>query len=212
MVTIDYPLTTRAIANAGGTITKTLMYGFSWQNRLTNSVYFATTVPVTTIPNNFMVGVHSSSSAVVSPIDLSGLADNLVTSVGLGFLQAAHRDNSALTAPIDLSVIDDWPVTSVGDQFLMSTHNANTSLLDISGFRVPNWAKLAIASGITGSSYGGISGMLASTFALSSATTTTGGEPKFMDGSFISSIGTPADNYGTYKNRSSITPVNSNWK
>jgi hypothetical protein len=212
LTTIDYPLTTRAIANASGTITKTLMNAFAYNTRQTNGVYFATTVPVTAIPDNFLVGAHATSPALVAPVDLSGLAGNPITGVGMSFIQNVHRSNAALAIPMDLSAINDWPVTSVGDQFLMSAHNDNTSLLDISGFRVPNWAKSAIQAGIASSSYGGIMGMMSSTFALPSAKTTVGGEPRFMDGSFISSVGTPADNYATYKNRSSITPLNPNWK
>lgn len=158
---------------------------------------------ITATSYNFLYTTHIYNYSIEEPVDLSPLAQWPVTSIGGGFLSSTHYSNSAMKVAVDLSPLASWEISSIGGEFLSETHYSNTSLMDISAFRLPNWAIGKMASGWNN---------MYQTFALSSASQTTGGEPTFMNGTPISSDGTPSDNRQTYLNRSSITPANSYWK
>ena len=93
---------------------------------------------------------------------------------------------------------------------MQDTHTNNTNLTLSGQIILPNWIKTAtqqIATPIWNAS-----SAFYRTFYMPSTKTGDTGEPRFEDGTVLSSIGAPSSNRQTFTNRSGIMPVNSNWQ
>ena len=167
--------------------------------------------------DGFFGFTHSENSQLIAPLDLAPISDwfkgNTSISSMYNFFDNTHSENFQLTTPINLYELSGWfnPGRSFGDaeMFLRAIHADNFNLNLTGQIIFPNWAK-TITQGAT--PLLGMSEFFSRTFYLSSAKSGDTGEPKFEDGSVVSSIGTPSSNRETYTNRTGISPVNSNWQ
>jgi hypothetical protein len=127
------------------------------------------------------------------------------------FLSFTHYNNSSLTEAIDLTPLAGWfndnnKITQLSD-FLSYTHYNNSSLKLTGQIIFPNWIKK-----IGGASMLSVSSNFNRTFYFLNSQSGDSGEPQFMDGTVLSSLGTPNTNKQTYTNRTGITPLNTGWK
>ena len=181
---------------------------------LTN--WFDTNNSITNLAS-FLNSIHRNNTNLNIPINLTPIAGwfNANTSITnlSNFLQYSHQSNTNLTTPINLTPLTNWFSSGRSfvnlSSFLDHTHHTNSSLT-LSGQTIfPNWIKTATEGGTP---IWNVADTFAQTFNPSSTKAGDTGEPKFQDGSVLSSLGTPNVNRQTYTNRSGITPVNSNWK
>lgn len=222
LISFDYPITTQSISTSAGVIQDyTLYYAFpdnssindggNWHKvaTLTAGLSFANTAPVNTIGARFLSGALSDQESITTPTDLSGLADLGVTLInGPGFLSAIHSGNTSLTVPIDLSALETWdpiiPIDASSSQgaqhgLFAFMHHLNTSMLDISSFRLPNWAKPYLTAPVAqyidpyerplGFTFAICDPMYSQCTPADTFPGTYGAEPKFMDGTNLSSVG-----------------------
>jgi hypothetical protein len=169
--------------------------------------------------SGFLESLHSGGSdnetcgtTVAKPTNLSPVAgwfsqNTSVTNLS-DFLAWTHNCNTALVDPIDMTPLAGWfsaNRTFVSlERFLAITYHMDYAL-SLSGQVIfPNWMKTAKEG--TAPIYDA-TGSFHFTFTYSKGTA----EPKFQDGTALSSVGTPATNKETYR-WANITPVNSNWK
>jgi len=165
----------------------------------------------------FLDSSHYYNTNLTTPVNLAPLAGwfNANTSIInlSGFLSSTHSSNTNLTIPIDFTPMMGWfnsgrSFTTMGN-FLYGTHQ-NSPNLTLSGqIILPNWIK-TVTQSVT--PIWNVSNAFSRTFYVTSTKNGDTGEPRFQDGTELSSISTPTSNRQTYTNRSGITPVNSNWK
>ena len=164
----------------------------------------------------FMCSAHHDNTTLSSPIDLSPVSDwfsnnTSITSLEC-FLCGVHNNNALLTDPINLTSLSNWFGSNrsfvILYDFMASAHFNNPNLI-LSGQTIfPDWLKTATENGTPIWNTRAFSG----TFYLPTAQGGDTGEPKFQDGTVLSSIGQPNTNNQTYTNRTGVTPVNTNWK
>jgi len=167
--------------------------------------------------NGLLAGMHYGNNQLVTPINLAPLAGWLNNNTSViyleNFFNMTHTNNANLTTPIDLTPLSGWfsdnhSFTSWYN-FLGNIHENNPNLT-LSGQTIfPNWMK-TVARGTT--PIWNDPNNFRRMFGMSSTKTGDTGEPKFQDGTVLSSLGAPDTNNQTYDNRSGITPVNTNWK
>ena len=165
----------------------------------------------------FLRASYFSNHSLNTPTNLAPLAGwfNANTSITnlSEFLYSTHYNNDLLTTPINLAPLAGWfsngrSFTNL-DGYLYQTNCLNYNFT-LSGQTIfPDWMKTMTEGGTP---IWNVTNAFYRTFYLSSARTSDTGEPKFQDGTVLSSIGTPDTNRQTYTNRSGITPVNTNWK
>ena len=187
-ISIDAPLTTMAFAPKTTESTTNASYMFAY--------LFSGCTNLT------------AGAIIIDTYKLPGTTNDLSN-----FLRSIHQDNTSLAVPVNLAQLPDWfsPNTSIANlaSFLGFAHYNNTSLV-LSGQRIfPNWMK-TMTQGSTSIWNAGTS--FYQTFYVPSSKAGDTGEPRFMDGTVLSSIGQPSTNRQTYTNRSGITPVYTNWK
>jgi hypothetical protein len=176
---------------------------FSANNSITNLSYF-------------LAYIHYGNTGLTATVNLTSLAgwfskNNSITNLNY-FLAYIHNGNTGLTAPVNLTPLAGWfsannSITSISN-FLSSIHYNNTSLTLSGQVIFPDWIKIISASNGRKAKDEGFS----QTFYLSTAKGGDTGEPKFQDGTVLSSLGTPVTNRSTYYNRTGINPVPTNWK
>jgi len=178
--------------------------------------WFNTNTSITDL-SNFLFQVHNRNSILTNPIDLTPLAGWFNTNSSItnlsNFLRASHYTNTSLTNPIDFTPLGNWfnsgrSFTSL-EFFLYLTHSHNPNLTLSGQIVFPNWMKTATESGTP---IWNVASTFAQTFYVPSTKTDDTGEPRFQDGTVLSSIGTPTTNNQAYFNRSGITPVNTGWQ
>ena len=167
----------------------------------------------------FLHSTHTSNIQLTNPINLTPLsgwfnANTSITDIS-AFLPYTHQDNLALTSPIDLTPLSDWfasnrSFTANINGFLRETH-ANNPNLALTGQTIyPNWIKTAKQNSID---IWNTSNAFYQTFYLSTAQGGDTGEPKFQDGTVLSSIGSPITSNQAYRNRTGLTSlVPANWR
>jgi hypothetical protein len=172
----------------------------------------------TTITNlgRFLFGVHYKNTGLTAPVNLAPLsgwfsANTSITDLSYSF-ESIHNNNTSLTAPINLAPLSGWfsANTTVTDltNILTGAHDENTSLKLSGQIIFPNWLKtMKQTDGQTAKDVG-----LYRTFYLSTAKSDDTGEPKFQDGTSLSSMGTPSSNRQTYGGRTGIVPENLYWQ
>ena len=165
--------------------------------------------------SGFLSRSHSNNN-LSTPINLAPLsswfnANTSITNLS-NFLGSIHQSNTNLTAPVDLIPLANWfssgrSFTSLG---ILSNAHYNNPNLTLSGQTIfPDWIKTATENGTP---IWNVDSVFLGTFRTESTKAGDTGEPKFQDGSVLSSLGTPTTNTRTYYDRSGITPVNPNWK
>jgi len=163
----------------------------------------------------FLASSHFGNTNLTIPIDLTPLSGwfNANTSIAnlACFLGFTHYGNTSLTAPINLVPLSGWfnanrSFTNLAS-FLEGSHYSNNDLTLAGQTIFPNWIKTATQGG---TSIWNVSNAFYQTFYAYKFGDT--GEPRFQDGSVLSSIGTPATNNQAYIGRYGITPVNTNWQ
>jgi len=173
----------------------------------------------------FLSGIHSGNFQLVDPIDLSPVAgwfngNESILWLG-GFLASVHRDNTQLTSPIDATPLTDWfndgrlfwPDGGLFEVF-RRTHYNNPNLILNGQVIFPNWVKTMNEPYHSGG-IEDIPGTFEGTFYLPISQGGDTGEPKFEDGTVLSSIGEPRNARQTYTGRTGITPLNNGngyWK
>jgi len=165
----------------------------------------------------FLIKTHVNNEILDTPINLSPISSwfNNNSSINRldSFLNGTHDSNN-LSEPIDLTPISGWfaPNRSfaVLHSLLQCTYYDNPNLTLTGQAIFPNWIKTATQNGTPILNASG--GPFYQTFYLSSAQGSDTGEPKFQDGTVLSSLGQPSSSTQTYTNRSGITPLNTNWK
>jgi len=169
---------------------------------------------------DFLWETHGQNTNLASPIDLtpiSGWFSNNTSITDLQyFLSQAHWGNTYLTSSIDLTPLSGWFSDNrdfnSASYFLASTHLDNPNLTLTGQTVLPNWIKTATQNGtpVWNGTY-----TFYQTFYLPSAQGGDTGEPKFQDGTVLSSIGEPNSARQTYTNRTGISPLNNangRWK
>gem|GEM_PF-1469207 len=162
--------------------------------------------------STFLNTTHGANQQLTTPIVLPSWSFISVTDLS-AFLNGTHINNTQLTDPIDLSPLSGWfsanrSFTALSS-LLQQTHSDNTNLNLTGQTILPNWIKTAK---LNTTDIWQTTMSFHRTFYVSSTIAGDTGEIKFMDGTVLSSIGTPTTNKQTYTNRTGITPVNSNWK
>ena len=165
----------------------------------------------------FLNYTHYANAKLIAPLNLTPLANwfNNNTSVTnlYYFLQYAHSNNEILSTPINLTPLSGWFSSGRSffslNSFLSQTHYNNPNLTLSGQIILPNWLKTAT---IGGTPIQNIGGAFDRTFYMPSTKTGDSGEPRFQDGTVLSSVGAAGSNRQTYTNRSGITPLTSNWK
>ena len=167
--------------------------------------------------SGFLNSTHSLNSLLTTPINLSSLSgwfNNNTSITDLShFLHSIHLSNSQLTTPMNLSPLSGWfgagRSFSNLASFLANIHYYNSNLTLTGQTIFPNWIK-TMTEGST--PIRNVSSAFSGAFRTESTKAGDTGEPRFMDGTVLSSIGAPNSNRGTYTGRTGITPLNSNWK
>ncbi|MDR1562955.1 MAG: hypothetical protein LBS54_07755 [Dysgonamonadaceae bacterium] len=168
---------------------------------------------------SFLYCTHAENTSLKAPINLTPLAGWFKENTSINsmeeFLRWTHAYNTALEAPIDLTPLAGWFKENTSmmnlDFFLAHTHQNNTSLKLEGQTIFPIWIKtLEIGSGTL------IKDVRSSFFEMFRCNpqkqTDDSGEPKFQDGSVLSSLGTPNNNPLTYTGRFGFNPVNPGWQ
>jgi len=185
------------------------------------SGWFTTNNSITSL-SYFLQSTHSDNPELQTPINLAPLsgwfsANTSITTLR-SFLNETHNNNLKLTAPINLTPLSGWfggsRYFSSLDSFLYRTHYDNPSLT-LSGQTIfPNWIKTARQNPTT--DIWSVNYAFSRTFYTSTTKNGDTGEPRFEDGTVLSSLsastGAPNANRQTFTNRSGITPVNPNWQ
>jgi hypothetical protein len=188
-------------------------------NSITNLSYFLSSVHR---GSNNLSDIHQ----LTNPIDLTPLQNWFYHNESIAnlssFLSGVHHGRNQLTIPISLIPLADWFSTDRSFAsvygFLSYAHYYNTNLQLTGQVILPDWVKTAKQGAIPIYDADQISSSdnfripFYYTFSLSSAKTGDTAEPKFQDGTPLSSLGIPSKNLRTYYNRSDITPINSNWQ
>ncbi|MCL1876535.1 BspA family leucine-rich repeat surface protein [Candidatus Saccharibacteria bacterium] len=160
---------------------------------------------------------HSRNLNLQSSINISGLN----TANGTNFanmFNATHTGNTSLTTPIDPSHIDVTNATGTLTSMFTATHSGNTSLTNaaLGNMRFHNSIKAKYSLWDLSSS-GNWANTFFQTFDLPSPNYDAGAEPRFNDGTVLSSAG-PTNlsswNFMPYAYRYGITPapVNTGWR
>ena len=167
--------------------------------------------------SGFLNNIYYMNSQITTPIDLSpisGWFSNNTSITNLtNFLNSTHSSNSQINTLIDLTPLSGWfdngrSFTSA-NSFLNRIHYSNSNLTLTGQTIFPNWIKTMTVGATPIWNVSSAFNLIFSTSATKAGDT---GEPKFVDGSTLSSIGIPTTNNQAYTNRTGITPVNSNWK
>jgi hypothetical protein len=155
---------------------------------------------------------------LTAPIDLAPLSgwfsNNTSISSINGIFSGCHRDNPALSTPINFTPLSGWfndnTSIAIANSLFHFVHYNNPNLRLSGQIIFPNWLKTLKygAEALINVEYQSFYQM----FRLDSAQGGDTGEPKFQDGTVLSSMGIPRLNWQVYLNRTGITPLNSNWK
>lgn len=168
-----------------------------------------------------------NASTYKYPINLAPISNWFNANISIvdisNFFYGTYYNNTIILAPTDFTPLSGWFTDGRSfdnvEGFLYETHYNNPSLI-LSGQTIfPNWIKTA-TQGSTPLYNVGFYSMLLSkatfggmfTFESDSLKSDDIAEPKFQDGTVFSSVGKPTYNKSTYKYRTGITPVNSNWQ
>jgi hypothetical protein len=122
-----------------------------------------------------------------------------------------------MKSPVSLMPLKNWFGANKEMQisyFYQIVHENNPALKLTGQTLFPNWIKtLKNTNGNSDPPHGILNtgGTFYRTFNLDAAQTGDTGEPKFEDGSVLSSFGT-GENLRTYTNRTGIAPVNPGWQ
>jgi hypothetical protein len=169
----------------------------------------------------FLYNTHNSNDSLKQPINLTPLEDwfsnNTKITTLSRFLANTHFGNKGLKQPINLTPLRDWfssgRTTISLSNFLFNTHCNNTSLKLSGQIIFPNWVK-TIKQGTT-TPIQDVSSAFSQTFYLDPPEQGGDtGEPKFEDGTVLSSLRNPSSAKSTYTNRTGITStsIGDNWK
>jgi len=199
------------------------MIGVHYDNFFTNPInltpisgWFDANSSITDL-SQFLSEIHSQNPNLTHPIDLTPVsgwfvANNSITDLS-NFISEIHYWNDDMTETIDLTPLSEWFSSnrsfSYLNRFLYETHMNNPNLTLSGQMILPNWIKTA-TQGAT--SIWNVLSTFYRTFYTSTTKNGDTGEPRFQDGTVLSSLGTPTTNNQAYTNRSGITPVNTNWK
>jgi hypothetical protein len=167
----------------------------------------------------FLCGTHLRS-ANVAPVDLSPLSGWFKGNTSINdlscFLRSIYLSCPNLLTPIDITPLSGWfdANTSISNlaSFLYEAHCGNLAL-KLEGQKIfPNWIKTLKQGAIP------ILNVPEAFYYSFGCTASQAGdteEPKFEDGTVLSSIGEPNSARGTYTHRTGITPLNNTnnyWK
>jgi hypothetical protein len=180
------------------------------------SGWFKANTSITNL-SDFLRGPHYINPRMEDPVDLTPFsgwfsANTTITNLSNFFLEA-YINCLSLTAPVDFTPLSGWfsANTSIANlsNFFYYSYSNNTSLKLEGQTIFPDWIKTMTQNG---TSIIDVSDTFRSTFTASASLSGDTGEPKFQDGTVLSSLGMPTYNKNTYSNRTGITPLNSNWK
>jgi len=173
----------------------------------------------------FLFRAHYNNNQLTDPINFSPLADWFYLNTSIQniarFLGEVHYANASLTEPIDLTSLNDWfdddrSFNNVRG-FLSGAQNSNVNLELIGQKILPNWIKTMTENlipiiDINTFGYGDQNSfwrMFGSGWYYLYTDTE---EVRFLDNSFLSSLGIPGVNLETYTGRINILPLNVNWQ
>jgi hypothetical protein len=173
--------------------------------------------------SDFISHTHEYNTSLKDPIKLSPLKDwfsnnTSITNLEL-FFAYTHNGNTALTSAIDLTQLSGWfdpagrSIANL-EAFLFYTHKENPAL-NLTGQKIfPDWIQ-TLKEGTPPTTtpikdaHFSFKNMFSCSPAKPIADT---GEPKFEDGSVLSSLGTPSNNNSAYTGRTGFSPVNTGWQ
>jgi hypothetical protein len=224
LISIDAPLSTLAFApkTTESTTSAACMFAsmFNGCSNLTKPAVIRNNYKLPEMITDlsfFLAVIHNNNTSLTQPIDLTPLKDWFKgnSTINLSnFLFCTHLENASLMQPIDLTPLKDWfkgNSTINLSNFLYGTHADNTSLKLSGQIIFPNWVK-TIKQGTTPIQN---TDAFIATFSLLTPQGGDTGEPRFEDGTTLSSLGNPSTRKGTYEGRTYFTndaSIGDNWK
>jgi hypothetical protein len=169
--------------------------------------------------SNVLAWTHMLCTSLEYPIDVtpfSGWIKAGHTNINnmQGMFHSTYDGCTSLEDPSDFTPLSGWfPSSHIMSMFSTNfyrTHYGNTKLKLTGQTVFPDWLKTMRNS--TGNFVYSSGQNLYMMFELQSPQGGDTGEPKFQNGTVLSSAGTPSSPMRVYRNRTDIVPVNYNWK